>query len=197
MRQETLIHDMKNVMMLMDLFIKKIDQALTNNDTEIAKKYVAKMGTKISVLIQDFHDLLSGQNTIKEENVAELIKQICSDAADLYNITIEVESYFHSSQKLHLTKFRNAIINIIKNASESTSTKLVFSISKDSMLIQDNGSGFPDEVLASFNNNSKINSTKELGNGEGLQSVKDVFSAFDWDMKLKNTKKGALIKVWF
>tara|TARA_Y100000590_G_scaffold470715_1_gene668343 strand:+ start:3931 stop:6156 length:2226 start_codon:yes stop_codon:yes gene_type:complete len=204
-------HEIKNPLTPIQLSAERLKRKYSNQITEDIETFedctdtIIRQVGDLGKIVDEFsafakmpsanilnHDIC---DTIRQ---AVLLQKISSDNINFDLNIPDNEIYLNFDRRL----LSQAIINIIKNASESISSihandnegNISISIQKEDhvvgLVISDNGTGFPD-------NKDKLlepyYTTREMGTGIGLSVVKNIIDVHNGELLLDNIIKGSKV----
>jgi len=178
-------HNLNNDLSLIKLCIETVLKV--NLDTDISillKKALCRLECTIEGISENYGD-----------NRMDLIRLARTTLPDLCNnLSLELDLEIDKSifPKISKKSFRESATNVIKNARENNATKIKFFLSGSCFSFTDNGSGFDTNVLKKLNSGEFV-TTKKLGSGIGVQSLKKFCVENNLELILDNTNEGASV----
>lgn len=177
-------HEIKNPLTVIKGYLDMFDP----KDEVKSKRYVKILKTEVDRsinLLNDFNEFTKIKLNISKFRIGDLIDDIKSALVPVFN-AYEVNYYFETEEdtlvNLDYNRMKQVIINIIKNAVESSPpykgqvSTTVFT-DKDYLYIfvRDNGSGMNKETLDNIT--EPFFTTKEKGTGLGVSLSKEIIEA--------------------
>ena len=190
MQQEVIMHDFNNKLSVVFGAMEAIKAMLDNDRVEDAKK-VASAGVRaVNGVKELMNDVLRNRKS-KVSMEMELAKILGG-----MEEAIKIRTKVVTNEDVYLTvnrgKFNLAVTNIVKNAAEAGAKSVEFRLTKNNLIVADDGRGFSKEVITSFENHQAI-STKKDGNGVGLRSLEKFAKENRWSVKIANHSYGGAV----
>jgi K+-sensing histidine kinase KdpD len=185
-------HDLKNALTVVDVMSSIALKNLDEGEIKKAHSKLTKMKSRLDSTVKLLSSVLDGVSGSRLP-VNNLINMLFNDICEDYDIKSKLVVTFPCMVEADSTKIRRIIENIIKNAKEGGASKMACTLSKSTLTFTDNGSGFTKEVISAFKAHKPL-TTKKLGYGLGLISMKEVAASFGWEMRIgTNGNQGAQI----
>jgi len=205
----TTAHDCNNELFvigcLANILEKKIaNQSKDQSDQELLEdlqKIVKKIKKKVKMASLTLKSHLPREKD--EISVHENFIKIAKESAEDYNL--EFNSYIISSndEKVDELTINRSLHNIVKNSKEAGATEIDVVETRNFVFVRDNGNGFSQEFLESFNKRDLLLSSlssKEDSRGFGLKSIIKSLKEYGWEVEIKNhnngKKSGAEIRIY-
>lgn len=167
--------------------IKAVKQEL---DEGLASKDYAVLEEKVRNSTAILDDLSKYcQETIGEDRVLKMsLNVFLKDAISKWKKkfwSIDIQGTSDGSVEIECSKIKliRAFENLILNSMEAGATEVTISVSKDKVVISDDGPGIGPEVSSKI---KEEGTTKGKGRGLGLKMVKSFVVQLGWKMELKN-----------
>lgn len=171
-------HDVKNTLSIVKLNLEQIHRLSESNVLIHDKAQKAISHVNYCVSYCDAKILEKRETVLFSKILIEFKKYFESIFEGLEVRVICFEEIKYSIDK---SQFKNFIHNITKNAYEANARKLSFYVRGDYLVVIDNGSGFPENII-------KDTIAYDLNlRGHGLKSMKSFCRLMNWTLELYNS----------
>lgn len=148
-------------------------------------------------------------STDASARVALCCRDACSAAREGH-ASVTVLSLIDIDEELQINidgfMLRSAVLNLINNAAEAVhgqegaAVRVVGSVDQGivTILVEDNGPGFADDIVASFNDGAQVLSSKHEGRGSGLETGRVIAEDLGGRLTVSRSELGgAAVTMWF
>jgi nitrogen fixation/metabolism regulation signal transduction histidine kinase len=199
-----LAHEIKNPLTPIQLSAErlqhKLSDKLDDNDAQLLKRATRTIVSQVGAMknmVNDFANYARGPALkLTHLKVHKLIKEVLGlYEANAINIVLKLDAT-HSEVNGDATQLRQVIHNLLQNAQDALQgipepTITLYSSSQNDeikLCVEDNGSGFPESVLArAF---EPYRTTKAKGTGLGLAIVKKIVEEHGGHIIIENSASG-------
>jgi nitrogen fixation/metabolism regulation signal transduction histidine kinase len=177
-------HDINNqlqiVSLLMESLVREVKTQTVSKRTLL--EIIQKIDLGLSGITSLSKEALVGENlqVSRISNNIEKVLKLC----EKYPMEIEFSKYKDPLISFYSSGFERSFLNILKNAKESGSTKIIIELRDKILSIRDNGGGLTNEQISDFKM-GKFISTKITGHGIGIASLYDYCDRLGWELELK------------
>lgn len=194
-----LVHDLKGKIQSPSLEV----EYFISNFKNLNKEEIEETLKDLNNTFKDIKDSLQKLNSIDEEkgmviNLKELIKNMFENYNFEQNHEIEYKGL--TTVKGSFRDFESIFSNLIKNSIENFNDKkikgkILINIKENDFYYEDNGGGFPKEIISKINNGVPVMSRKQNGNGIGVSSVFETVQKNDGVVSFYNERGKACVKI--
>ena len=199
----TIAHEVKNPLISIGGFAKRLMKAVTNEDLKRMAGIIAAESIRLEHLTED---ILSFSRKRPPKNEKILLKKLFSEIKPLFetrmaehnfkmNIDIPDDAYIYAD----IDQIKQVIVNLITNAMnvmENDGTVAVNFQEKDgktNIMISDSGPGIPLEVMPNLF--KPFFTTSNSGTGLGLPISRKILNNHNGDLTVYNSKNGAVFTI--
>ncbi len=199
----TIAHEVKNPLISIGGFAKRLMKAVTNEDLKRMAGIIAAESIRLEHLTEDILSF-SRKRPPKKEKI--LLKKLFSEIKPLFetrmaehnfkmNIDIPDDAYIYAD----IDQIKQVIVNLITNAMnvmENDGTVAVNFQEKDgktNIMISDSGPGIPLEVMPNLF--KPFFTTSNSGTGLGLPISRKILNNHNGDLTVYNSKNGAVFTI--
>lgn len=204
-------HEIKNPLTPINLsaqrIYKKYKNLIPEDERENFEGYtntIARHTADIAKIITEFSDFAKmPAPKFQRCDISDLLKSSVFSARVAHSdVTIELDMPDHMETVADPIQVTQVFTNVMKNAAESITEKeikggkimVIAQLGKTiDIYFDDNGGGFPDELMDRLT--EPYVTTRTKGTGLGLAIVKKIIEDHNGKMELSNTKTGARVKV--
>lgn len=195
----TIAHEIKNPLISIGGFAKRIMKAVNDPDLKKMAKIISTESERLERLTEDIlsyakkHEPIKTSVNLYEE--IENIKMLFEGRIKESNITLNVNINPKLIISVDKNQFRQVVVNLIANAMNAVENDGEVTISCneyesfDNLVIADTGSGIPEDNLAKLF--KPFFTTSKNGTGLGLAISKKIMINHGGDIVAKNGAKGA------
>lgn len=199
----TIAHEVKNPLISIGGFAKRLMKAVTNEDLKRMAGIIATESIRLEHLTEDILSF-SKKRTPKKEKIQ--LNILFSEIKPLFetriaeqnfklNIDIPDDAYIYAD----IDQIKQVIVNLIANAMNAMESDGTVTISfqekdgKTSIMISDTGPGIPLEVMPNLF--KPFFTTSNSGTGLGLPISRTILNNHNGDLTVYNSKHGAVFTV--
>ncbi len=199
----TIAHEVKNPLISIGGFAKRLMKSVANEDLKRMAKIIATESIRLEHLTEDIL-AFSKKRTPKKEKI--LLKELFSEIKPLFetrmaennfqlNMDIPDDAYINAD----IDQIKQVIVNLITNAMNAMEQDGAVNISyqekngKTSIMIADTGPGIPLEVMPNLF--KPFFTTSNAGTGLGLPISRKILNNHNGDLNVYNSKNGAVFTI--
>jgi signal transduction histidine kinase len=174
-------------------------------DDETAKKIVAEV-LLVSDTISSFLNWAEVENTgspttLHVNRVSKTIDALLARLQATYPHRIELRLHQDFSIYSNMQQLEQMLSNLIINACDYSSQKVIIDVDTHKISIIDSGDGFSQNVLdrlgEPFNSGGLTTTSGNSGSGLGLAYVKSVCHLYNWELHIESSSNGSTIYLKF
>ncbi len=188
----TIAHEVKNPLISIGGFAKRLMKAVTNEDLKRMAGIIAAESIRLEHLTEDILSF-SRKRPPKKEKI--LLKKLFSEIKPLFetrmaehnfkmNIDIPDDAYIYAD----IDQIKQVIVNLITNA-----MNVMENDGKTNIMISDSGPGIPLEVMPNLF--KPFFTTSNSGTGLGLPISRKILNNHNGDLTVYNSKNGAVFTI--
>lgn len=199
----TIAHEVKNPLISIGGFAKRLMKAVTNEDLKRMAGIIATESIRLEHLTED---ILSFSRKRPPKKEKYCLKNLFSEIKPLFetrmaennfklNIDIPDDAYIYAD----IDQIKQVIVNLITNAMNAMGSDGTVTISfqekngKTSIMISDTGPGIPLEVMPNLF--KPFFTTSNSGTGLGLPISRKILNNHNGDLTVYNSKSGAVFTI--
>lgn len=195
----TIAHEIKNPLISIGGFAKRIMKAVEDPDLKKMAKIISTESERLERLTEDIlsyakkHEPIKSSINLSEE--IENIRMLFDSRSKETSIAIEVDISPEINILVDRNQFRQVVVNLVANAMNAVEKNGKVTISChehgsfENLIIADTGSGIPEDNLPKLF--KPFFTTSRNGTGLGLAISKKIMINHGGDIVAKNGKKGA------